>query len=170
LDLFAWNTTYFWQVMVWDRAGAASPWSTTASFRTAVHAPPRPDFSWSPILPVVNDIIYFRDESICFGPGGVTTTCAVWAWHFGPNATPTTSVLRNPTTTFATAGIHSIRLTVTDPTGFSCTTTRSIVIGTAPPEWIEIPPIIWIREFWASIIDSSQRIQNRITTFIINNF
>jgi PKD repeat protein len=151
LDLFAWNTAYFWRVRVWDSFGAASPWSTINSFTTPIHVPPRVGFSWSPVRPVAGEVVQFTDNSECFGSGGTAVGCAFWAWDFN-NDGITDSTLRNPTTTFTTHGAHPARLTVTDPSGFSCSSARRMRVDAQPPEWIEIPPFIWLRQFWASII------------------
>jgi len=177
LDLFAWNTGYHWRVRVWDSFNATSTWSATNSFTTQVHRPPNVRFSWSPIRPIINEVVQFTDNTECFGPGAggtATTICASWSWEFiRAGATIGSSTLQHPTTTFSVAGRHDVRLTVTDPTGtgdpaFNCTLIRSIDIGTAPPIWIEIPPIIWLRNFWASVVDVTNGLTNRIIALINN--
>ena len=140
LDLFAWNTTYNWRVMVWDSQNATSAWSAITSFTTPVHRLPHVRFTWDPPRPAVNEVVQFENTSQCFGPGGspfgtAHATCT-WAWYFDAGDT-IDSTLQNPTTTFATIGQHTIRLTATDPGGtgnpaLSCTTTRVIRV-TRPP-------------------------------------
>lgn len=39
-----------------------------------------------------------------------------WSWDFGPNATPSTSTLRNPVVSFL-PGIHTVKMVVTNPFG-----------------------------------------------------
>jgi hypothetical protein len=165
---FTWNTTYFWRVMVWDRHGATSTWSTTTSFKTPVHRPPHVRFSWSPIRPIVGEVVTFTDKSVCFGPaagGTATATCAFRAWDFN-NDGITDSTTTPATTTFAIRGRHPIRLRVIDPldpghpnSALYCTITQHISVDARPPEWIEIPPVSWLRKFWASIMDVLQRIR-----------
>jgi len=170
-NIFAWNTTYHWRVRVWDSQNATSSWSTTTSFTTQVHRPPAVSFTLTPQNPTVNQVVQFNNNTECFGPGGnpvgtANATCT-WAWDFGNGLT---STLINPTTTFATSGPHTIRLTATDSAGaprFSCTSTQVINIEAAPPVWIEIPPpIIWLREMWASAVNNAQRSWNGILSFV----
>ena len=171
LDLFAWNTTYNWRVMVWDSHNSTSTWSTVASFTTPVHRPPNISFTWSPERPAINEVVQFTDATQCFGPGGVSATCTAWSWDFGNGLT---STLRHPTTTYTVAGRYNVRLTVTDPSGtgdpaLSCTSTRAISIAAGPPIWIEIPPIIWLREMWASVVNIAQIYWNRAMA-LVNGF
>jgi PKD repeat protein len=62
-----------------------------------------------------------------------------------------TSTLQHPTTTYAVAGRYNVNLRTTDPTGFTCTGTRIISIAAGPPVWIEIPPMIWLRQPLTSV-------------------
>ncbi len=67
------------------------------------------DFFASNTSLCVNNGVDFIDNSV-----GATG----WTWNFGPNATPTTSNLQNPTgVTFSTSGSQTITLTVTGPNG-----------------------------------------------------
>jgi hypothetical protein len=161
LNLFTWNTEYFWRIMVWDSHNVSSDWSTITSFTTPVHRPPHVNFNWSPTRPIIGEVVTFTDNSECFGPGAggtATIACASRAWDFN-NDGITDSTTTPATTTFATAGRHPVRLTVTDPVGsgdpaFSCSLTRQVEIGTRPPIWIEIPPFIWLRNLWASVVNA----------------
>jgi len=53
-------------------------------------------------------------------------TVTAWSWNFGDGATSTT---RNPSHTYAAAGIYSVSLTVTDDDGASHTVTKSVNAG-----------------------------------------
>lgn len=60
-----------------------------------------------------SDLIYNLDEAI------------TWSWNFGDG---TTSVLENPTHTYAATGTYTVTLTITDVSGCSSTVTHDIVI------------------------------------------
>lgn len=61
---------------------------------------------------------FFTDTSV---PNGFPLIS--WFWEFGDG---TTSTLRNPTKTYTTAGIYTVRLTVTDSRGCTGTTVRNV--------------------------------------------
>jgi hypothetical protein len=54
-----------------------------------------------------------------------------YSWNFGSGASPATSTLENPTTTYNTGGTKTITLTATNANG-SSTTTRTVTIGASP--------------------------------------
>ena len=60
---------------------------------------------------------------------GERSACA-YAWDFGDG---TTSTFENPTHTYATAGTYPARVTVTDPTGRTGTSTVAIEVAPPPP-------------------------------------
>jgi Tol biopolymer transport system component/chitodextrinase len=61
-------------------------------------------------------------------------TVVAWSWDFGDGGA---SPDRNPEHLYATAGIYTVRLTVTDDDGATDSTTRSVVVVVPPP----IPPV-----------------------------
>jgi parallel beta-helix repeat protein len=75
---------------------------------SAQPAPVIADFSAAPTRGSVPLTVYFQDKST----GSITS----WAWDFDNNGT-TDSTLQNPQYTYATAGTHTVRLTVTGPGG-----------------------------------------------------
>lgn len=66
------------------------------------------DFIASNTNPCVGVTVNFSDNSV-----GATG----WSWNFGPNATPTTSTLQNPSVVFNAAGPQTISLGITGPNG-----------------------------------------------------
>lgn len=83
------------------------------------------DFFASNTSPCVGVGVNFTDNSV--GSTG-------WSWNFGPNATPTTSLLQNPTgVVFNSAGPQTITLTVTGPNGSDSETKNNYINVLAVP-------------------------------------
>jgi len=83
------------------------------------------DFIASNTAPCLNAAVNFTDNSV-----GATG----WTWNFGPNASPTSSTLQNPTNvTFNTAGPQTISLTVTGPNGSDGETKNAYINVIATP-------------------------------------
>lgn len=78
------------------------------------------DFTFTPDGGCAPGIVSFTDAS---GPG-VTG----WSWNFGNSNSSTT---QNPSTTYLTAGIYNVTLTITTPTGTS-SKTRSVTVYGKP--------------------------------------
>jgi PKD repeat protein len=82
------------------------------------------DFLASNTTPCTGSTVNFTDNSV-----GATG----WSWNFGPNASPSTSTLQNPSVTFTSAGQQTISLTVTGPNGSDNETkTNYITVQTTP--------------------------------------
>ncbi len=84
---------------------------------------PVASFTFSPAAPVAGDPIQFTDTST--GPP------ATWAWSFGDG---TISSAQYPQKTYASPGVYSVHLTVTNALG-SSSTSRSVTVSqrTLPP-------------------------------------
>jgi hypothetical protein len=151
----SYNGTYYWRVRSKAATGNTN-WSNWAvygaptSFSTPVHAYPWSDFSWDPLYPAV-----FQNVTFDAQPGTLTrfydTTCAVdptnascsYSWTFtdayvNPNPPPPPKYQEDAK--FQTAGAKPVTLQVTDSSGFSCSTTKSVQVGLPLPQWKEIPP------------------------------
>lgn len=73
-----------------------------------------------------------QNNDVIFTPNGTVmnlATIATWFWEFGDGVT---SVLPNPTHTYATAGTYSVILTVFDTAGCSNNITKTIAIVPEP--------------------------------------
>lgn len=147
LGKLAWDTVYYWQVAVKDNFGSWSGWTEAdTAFRTAKHRWPSVNsFTWNPISFSANEEIQFFDsDSIVYGG----TSKAAWFWTFQPDGTPLTSTLQNPVVYFASAGLKTITLQVTDSDGnlmdvdpyndYTCDKTLTTSAKLGLPQWKEI--------------------------------
>lgn len=131
------NTTYYWRIMVWDDAGLDSGWENIPSqdkFTTQEHAAPDPDFSWSPIEPVVDEDVSFTDESSVFGGDSITD----WSWSF-QSGNPGSSSDQNPITVFTSDGTKRVTLEVSDSL-YTCDINKDIEINAMTPDIKEVTP------------------------------
>jgi len=135
IDL-SYNTTYNWQLKVWDSKDTSSGWATGSSFTTPKNPYPRPDFSWSPENPRVNQFVQFTDLSQAFGGASISQ----WFWTF-QDGNPSTSSSQNPKIKFLSQGSKQVTLTVIDSSGYSCSLQKTV-----PVERISF----W--EWWKEII------------------
>lgn len=143
----SYNTTYYWRIKVWDNHDAESVWANGLSFVTAKHAWPAIDFSWTPGSPRVNQPVLFEDQSTVYGGASKVS----WQWNFQEGFATSSSNLRNVVNECLSAGVKIANLRVTDSDGYFCDDSRSVPCGGAflPPQWQEIPPILWLEKFFA---------------------
>ena len=123
------NTTYYWQLKVWDTIGPdSSDWVNGPSFVTPKHQGPAVDFDWSPGLLMPDDAvrIQFFDRSTVFGG----TTKSNWFWTF-ESGNPPTSISQDPSVSFTSSVSQSdVTLRVTDSDGYACEATKTVdIIG-----------------------------------------
>ena len=133
LGKLAYNTTYYWRLMVWDSKDLASSWISGPSFTTPKHAYPTIDFSWTPQEPSVDELVQFTDQSTVYG--GATKVS--WSWTF-QDGNPSGSSKQNATTTFTSTGPKTVTLRVTDSDGFSCPGQKTVNAQMPLPEWKEV--------------------------------
>ncbi len=120
--------------MVWDNNNLASDWAAGPSFTTPAHQYPRVNFTWSPQHPTAKEPIQFTDLTICYDADGI---CNSWLWDFGDGNTTT---IQNPVHSFLDHTEYTVRLTVTDGSGFTCSISKNLRTGLPLPEWREITP------------------------------
>jgi PKD repeat protein len=87
--------------------------------------PPQAKFTFTPENPKANEEVKFTDQST--DPDGQVVK---WEWDFGDGAKSTE---RNPTHKYAAKGKYTIKLTVTDNTGLTGSTTKVIPVELKPP-------------------------------------
>ena len=85
---------------------------------------PTADFDASHLNACPGQQIQFNDQSI-------GRNIASWQWTF-PGGSPSSSTLQNPTVSYASNGVYSVTLTVTNANG-SNTETKTGYITVAPP-------------------------------------
>jgi hypothetical protein len=160
-SLLNWNTVYYWRVKVWDSVGNSSGWfyppsSSVApgvSFTTPSHAYPYPSFTFLPARPTLDTIVSFTDDSNCYSsPGNTEGNCSLasYAWDFNNDGITDSAKNGSATTSYNTTGIKTINLRITDSLG-SCSISVNLNVGVKVPDWQEVPPIMWLRAFFAQI-------------------
>ena len=88
---------------------------------------PDVDFSYTPINPITENIIYFSDKSVdCDG------YISSWSWNFGDGNTSTD---RNPTHKYSQNGTYQIKLTVKDNDGDYSEKIKKIYVKPPPKDW-----------------------------------
>ena len=149
------NTDYYWKVRVWDDQGAISDWSEPSSFRTPIHAAPRPIFELSTTHPSLNETIEFQDNSVCYIiPNNDTVGCESpleninYEWNFGDEETSSTQ--GTVSHTYSDSEQYNITLSITDNSfltdpiighSINCTSDLQVINVTQPlPQWQEIAP------------------------------
>lgn len=145
--MLAYNTTYYWRVIVrddknqWSLNPASGP-----SFTTPAHRYPAVDFTWSPSSPSQGEEVQFTDKSKCYTVGGSQVACPVagFYWTF-QDGDPANSTLQNPVVKFSSTGSKTITLRVADAEAFTCSATNSELtkvfkVKIKLPSWKEVSP------------------------------
>ncbi|RLF59258.1 MAG: hypothetical protein DRN27_03200, partial [Thermoplasmata archaeon] len=84
---------------------------------------PEPDFTWMPLFPSTQDVVYFTDLS-------TDRSIVSWSWNFGDNTSNTT---QHPSHQYADDGVYNVTLTVTDDDGAINSTTKPITVSNVAP-------------------------------------
>jgi PKD repeat protein len=82
---------------------------------------PSADFTFIPVVPYVNDTVFFDASSSTAGNGSITS----YSWDFGDNITGTGCFAEK---SYTIDGNYTITLTVTDDAGTNATTSKIIMI------------------------------------------
>jgi len=134
-DKLLFNTAYSWRVKVWDSEGAGSNWVAGPNFSTAQHQYPQVNFNFYPSSPAVSEIVQFQDKSKVFGGASISA----WSWSFA-GGVPASSASQNPQVSFSSKGNKTIVLTVSDSSGYSCSSEQQLRVGFPLPRWREVSP------------------------------
>ena len=138
-DQIAYNTTYYWRVIVYDSREKDSGWVSGSSFTTESHLYPSIDFNWAPQNPSQEEDILFADQTTCYEDGNNPVSCTSWSWTF-QDGNPDTSNQQNPTIQFVSGSSKDINLEVTDASGYTCSDSKNLEVGIKLPSWREILP------------------------------
>jgi PKD repeat protein len=95
--------------------------SYTATGSTPVNTPPTANFTYTTNVLTAS----FVDTSMDAAPGSVVG----WSWDFGDGAM---STAQNPQHTYASTGIYTVTLTVTDNNGATGTAKKQVAVNTPP--------------------------------------
>ena len=120
---FSNNNIYGVTLTVTDDDGATN--MTTMDIEI-FNVPPRPSFSYEPAKPTDLDTVQFKDTS-----GDPDGSIVSWKWEFGDG---NSSTARDPLHAYATNGLYTVTLSVTDDDGDSATGTYSLLIANVHPE------------------------------------
>ncbi len=157
------NQSYYWWVEVWDNKDVSSGLvqynsasdtdnddGNNLTFTTYKHEFPDPEtsegFIWFPENPSAGEEVKFISTTSAkyyTGDFGTKASCddahCNWLWEF---VAPTTGVINSPNASttiviFSNSNSQTIRLTITDNDGYSCSVDKVIDVKKKLPTWIE---------------------------------
>lgn len=155
-NLLTYNHRYSWQAQIWDGNDAPSALAdyisatdvpaevddgVAGAFTTFVHEFPDPKFSWTPVSPSRDEVVFYDDLSRVATAGNTfvdaTSTNANWFWTF-ENSIATSSVVADPQNRFTASTASLVTLKVTNKDiDYSCSTSTSVNINLKMPTWKE---------------------------------
>ncbi len=157
------SSTYYWKVRVKDSHDSWSEWSNTVSFATLAHSCPDPDFIHSPESPVEGEEVSFTDNSICYNSSNEQYLCKVntnnrYLWNFGDGTTcdsnQDSGCRGNVSHQYSETRNYTVFLQVTDDVGTCQSQGDTPIITAVPlPEYQEVPPVIFLKNLLASILE-----------------
>lgn len=130
----AYNTQYYWWVIVWDDYDTASATTTCPSFTTYKHEFPDVDFSWISSNPSKGEIVKFTDDSDAFGGAAIIG----WLWTVPFDASINDNGSATPIIIFNSSANQPVTLEATDSDGYYCSKTKIININVSLPLWKEV--------------------------------
>ncbi|WP_457591413.1 PKD domain-containing protein, partial [Geoglobus sp.] len=112
------GSTYYWKVVAKDSNGGTNA-SEVRSFRVMEY--PSASFFYSPSAPAKTDLIIF-DASSSYDPDGSIVS---YSWDFGDGSSASGVTVSH---IYASNGVYTVNLTVTDDDGLSDTVSKQVVI------------------------------------------
>jgi len=157
------NTNYYWTVRVKDNLDNWSEWSDPCSFNTPAHTYPEPDFTHDPETPSAGQEVTFIDDSVCYDTNNSPYSCKDnagnrYLWDFGDGNSCDSNINSgcrgDVTHNYEVQDDYTVTLFVTDNLG-TCDTNGDtpVSIRLPLPEYKEVPPIIWLENLFAGIIN-----------------
>lgn len=161
------NTTYYWWVKVWGENGTDSGWvqfntdiagheltdnedynleksnDSSLTFTTYKHEFPRVYFSYPENISK-DEEVQFTDESKYYLSSDPNTSIdcddgnCKWSWTSTTGATISGNTTPSPTIIFNSTENQTVKLEVTDGTGYCCEEEVEINISESLPAWIEV--------------------------------
>ena len=123
--------TYTVNLTVWDDENNKNETSKTIS---VINSPPLVNFSFLPVVPDVNEVVHFSDESV-----DIDGTIDSWNWEFDDGDV---STLQHPIHMFTQTGIYDVVLTVSDNHNDSSTMGRIVPVN------VSLYPVVNLTKGW----------------------
>ncbi len=130
VHVFNRSGTYPVTLTVVDNDGGVATFSLDV---IVLHAAPRADFNWTPVIPSANVPVQFTDLSAATEGNLVN-----WAWTFGDGAR---SSVASPTYAYPRAGTYTVRLIVTDSSGATAFATKNLTVNEPPVASFAVLPV-----------------------------
>ncbi|MFH1259015.1 MAG: DUF4082 domain-containing protein [Elusimicrobiota bacterium] len=146
----AYGQSYLWRVRVYD--GVA--WSDFepaggVSFTTENHPYPRVDFDISTENPSAREEVNATSTSEVFVAGEPG-----YKWEINPSdhgTFKTSDIIPSPKMEFTESA--TLKLTVTDSSGYFCDDNKIITVELSLPDWTEVPPISFLNKLLVAIFN-----------------
>ena len=135
-DSFSHGRTGFY---VWHYYGETHFDNVVVTVYNITNLEPTASFTYTPEFPLASDIINFTDLST--DPDG---SIVEWHWDFGEGTNETiTTPPANTTHQYATTGIYTVTLTVTDNEGATNNISKDVIVGVTLAEALDNVELNW---------------------------
>ena len=115
--------------------GPAESASATKAITVVANRPPKASFTFTPSAPLIGQTVNFKSTST--DPDG---TIVSQAWDLDNNGVFDNGTATTASTTFPTAGSHTVRLQVTDDLGATNSTAVNVVVNIPPTAALTFSP------------------------------
>lgn len=153
-DGLAYDTAYYWWLRGYDEDGEATDWiqydsdGLPATFQTFKHEFPIPYFNWTPEDVITSESATFTDDGYVYSAAEPTTPkkclnfpglCTEFKWETSDTLAEIASSTASSTEiNFYSATNTSVTLSVTDASGYVCSTSTTFRINYDLPLWREV--------------------------------